>query len=157
MSTAKAQCCIMLPRLGVNHYRYNHYQWPSLPHDNHYQWQSLPHDNHHHMTTTNMPCTINTCHHYQVLFCKKIITTWQSPPHDNHYLMTTTTTYLPTHSFGQMSPNYNSVRAGDSLIWFILLFAVQTCPNAVQTFLENFTIQSMHYGLSNGNREFQNL
>ena len=50
------------------------------------------------MTTTNMPCTINTCHHYQVLFCKKIITTWQSPPHDNHYLMTTTTTWQsPPH------------------------------------------------------------
>ena len=113
-------------RLGVNHYRDNHYQWPPLPHDNQYQWQSVPHDDHHHMTTINMPCTINTCHHYHVLFCKKIITTWQSPPHDNHYLMTTTTTYLPTHSFGQMSPNYNSVRAGNSLIWFILLFAVQT-------------------------------
>ena len=80
-------------RLGVNHYRYNHYQWPSLPHDNHYQWQSVPHDNHHHMTTINMPCTINTCHHYQVLFCKKIITTWQSPPHDNHHQSFTNTIF----------------------------------------------------------------
>ena len=100
--------------LGVNHYRDNHYQWPPLPHDNQYQWQSVPHDNHHHMTTINMPCTINTCHHYHVLFCKKIITTWQSPPHDNHHHMTITTTYL------QMSPNYNCVRPGDSFIWFDL-------------------------------------
>ena len=66
------------------------------------------------MTTINMPCTINTCHHYHVLFCKKIITTWQSPPHDNHHHMTITTTYL------QMSPNYNCVRPGDSFIWFDL-------------------------------------
>ena len=100
--------------LGVNHYRDNHYQWPPLPHDNQYQWQSVPHDDHHHMTTINMPCTINTCHHYHVLFCKKIITTWQSPPHDNHHHMTITTTYL------QMSPNYNCVRPGDSFIWFDL-------------------------------------
>ena len=102
------------PGLGVNHYRDNQHQWPPLPHDNQYQWQSVPHDDHHHMTTINMPCTINTCHHYHVLFCKKIITTWQSPPHDNHHHMTITTTYL------QMSPNYNCVRPGDSFIWFDL-------------------------------------
>ena len=105
---------LALRRLGVNHYRDNHYQWPPLPHDNQYQWQSVPHDDHHHMTTINMPCTINTCHHYHVLFCKKIITTWQSQPHDNHHHMTITTTYL------QMSPNYNCVRPGDSFIWFDL-------------------------------------
>ena len=110
------------------------------------------------MTTTNMPCTINTCHHYQVLFCKKIITTWQSPPHDNHYLMTTTTTWQsPPHICQPILLGkclLTTILSEQAILWFdlycyslsklgllsrILESLIKVgCPSRFKSFLSNF-------------------
>ena len=89
-------------RLGVNHYRYNHYQWPSLPYDTHYQWQSLPHDSHYHW----QPLPATTTRFY---LARKPLpattTTWQQLPYDDHHHITKTTTFPLTICCLQMYEN----------------------------------------------------
>ena len=88
--------------LGVNHYRYNHYQWPSLPYDTHYQWQSLPHDSHYHW----QPLPATTTRFY---LARKPLpattTTWQQLPYDDHHHITKTTTFPLTICCLQMYEN----------------------------------------------------
>ena len=117
--------------------------WQPLPMTISTTWQPPPHDNHQHALYNQhlspLPGFILQENHHHMT----ITTTWQSLPHDNHHHMTITTTYLPTHSFGQMSPNYNSELFCPSRRFFDWIYIVIRCPNAVQTFLENSTIQSM--------------
>ena len=77
--TMSANCS----RLGVNHYRYNHYQWPSLPYDTHYQWQSLPDDNHYHWQP--LPAT-TTRFYWTRKPLPATTTTWQQLPYDDHWV-----------------------------------------------------------------------
>ena len=70
-------------RLGVNLYRYNHYQWPPLPYDTHYQWQSLPDDNHYHWQP--LPAT-TTRFYWTRKPLPATTTTWQQLPYDDHWV-----------------------------------------------------------------------
>ena len=93
----------MLTWLGVNHYRYNHYQWPPLPYDTHYQWQSLPDDNHYHWQP--LPAT-TTRFHLARKPLPATTTTWQQLPYDDHYRMTTITIWRPQIHLVRMHLNY---------------------------------------------------
>ena len=70
-------------RLGDNHYRYNHYQWPLLPYDTHYQWQSLPDDNHYHWQP--LPAT-TTRFYWTRKPLPATTTTWQQLSYDDHWV-----------------------------------------------------------------------
>ena len=90
--------------LGVNHYRYNHYQWPPLPYDTHYQWQSLPDDNHYHWQP--LPAT-TTRFHLARKPLPATTTTWQQLPYDDHYRMTTITIWRPPPHYQNYHISFN--------------------------------------------------
>ena len=102
-------------------------------------------DNHYHMTTTttwqpptcpvqSTPVTIT-----RFYFARK------SSPHDNHHHMTITTSWQPPPHICQPillgKCLLTTILSEQAILWFDL-YCIR-CPNDVQTFLENFTIQSM--------------
>ena len=112
------QLVSILTRLGVNHYRDNHYQWPPLPYDTHYQCQSLPDDNYYHWRP--LPTTTTKFH-----LAKKSLpattTTWQQLPYDDQYHMTTITIWLPPPYYQNYYISFNHMLFAKMYVWKLKL------------------------------------